>query len=133
MDNQLYVLMRQLFAAVTMLSLLTLGIAVVVGGSSTVWIRGIIVVVIGALLTRFAGQAYRGSRGAYRRMRHMTTIAPIAIVAIVAIPHDGFPAWMKIEQALVGILLATAATMLARSRARRAYRAAGSEPGTLAR
>jgi xanthine/uracil permease len=132
-DNELYVLIRRLFGAVTILSLLTLGIAAVVGGSFTVWVRGIIVLVIGTLLIRFAGRAYNGSRGAYRRMRLMASIAPIAIVAIIAIPHDGFPAWVKVEQALVGILLATAATMLARDRVRRAYRTVDSEPGTLAR
>jgi len=133
MDNQLYALIQRLFAAVVILSLVTLGIAAAVGGSSTVWIRGIVVVVIGALLILFAGRAYRGSRGAYRRMRLMTTVAPVAIVAIIAIPHDGFPAWMKVEQALVGVLLATAATMVRRQRVRRAYLEVDADPRTLAR
>jgi len=133
MDNYTYTLTRRLFAAVVTLSLLTLGIAAVVGGSSTVWIRDIIVVVIGALLIVFASRAHRGSRGAYRRMRLMTTVAPVAIVVIVAIPHDGFPAWMKIEQALVGVLLAAAATMVSRKRVRRAYLDIDADPGSLAR
>jgi hypothetical protein len=133
MDNQLYLLVRRLFAAVVVLSLVALGIAAVVGGSSTVWVRGIIVVVIGALLSVFASRAYRGSRGAYRRMRLMTTAAPIAIVVIVVIPHDGFPAWMKVEQALVGLLLAAAGTMVSREPVRRAYLQSGADRPPLAR
>jgi hypothetical protein len=130
MDNELYALIRRLFIAVVTLSLGALGIAAVAGGSSTVWIRGIIVVLIGALLIALAGRAYRGSRGAYRRMRLMTTVAPIAIVAIIAIPHDGFPAWMKLEQALVGVLLAAAAAMVSRKPVRRAYLEADAESGS---
>jgi hypothetical protein len=133
MDNHAYTFAQRLFAAVVTLSLLTLGIAAVVGGSSAVWIRGVIVVVIGALLIVFARRAHRGSRGAYRRMRLMTTVAPIAIVVIVAIPHDGFPAWMKIEQALVGVLLAAAATIVSRGRVRAAYLDIDADPGSLAR
>jgi hypothetical protein len=120
-----------LFAAVLILSLITLGIAATVGGTSAVWIRGSIVAVIGALLIVFAGRSYRGSRGAYRRMRLMTTVAPVAILVIIAIPHDGFPTWMKIEQALVGILMAAAATMLARKSLRRAHLDA--DPATMPR
>jgi hypothetical protein len=55
-------------------------------------------------------------------MRLMTTIAPVGVAVIVALPHDGFPLWMKIEQAVVGVLLLSAAVMVGRTNVRQAYR-----------
>jgi hypothetical protein len=120
MDNKLYALVRSLFIAVLAISLATLGAAAAVGGNTTVWVRGAIVTAIAAILIALAGCAYGGSRRAYIRMRLMTTIAPVAVAVIVALPHDGFPAWVKAEQVVVGLLLAAAAVMLARTTVRRA-------------
>jgi hypothetical protein len=121
MDNGRYVRVRALFIAVLAISIATLGVAAAIGGNPSVWVRGGIVTAIGAILKVLAGRAYAGSRGAYLRMRLMTTIAPVAVAVIVALPHDGFPAWMKAEQVLVGLLLAAAAVALYRSAVRRAY------------
>ncbi|MEU7164386.1 hypothetical protein AB0A70_07040 [Streptomyces morookaense] len=121
MDNKLYGRVRALFGVVLAVSAATLAVAALVGGSPAVWVRGVIVVVISAVLLLLAGRAFRGSRPAYLRMRLMSTVAPVAIVVIVALPHDGFPVWMEAEQAVVGVLLALAAVMVGRKDARRAY------------
>lgn len=127
MDNELYGRVRALFGAVLVVSLAALGVAALVGGSAAVWVRGIIVVVISAVLIALAGRAFHGSRAAYLRMRLMSTVAPVAIVVIVALPHDGFPVWMKAEQTVVGVLLATAAVMVGRKGVRRAYARTGGQ------
>jgi hypothetical protein len=90
MDNVLYVRVRALFGTVLVISLVTLGLAALVGGNAAVWIRG-------------------------------TIVAAIAIVVIIALPHDGFPVWMKIEQAVVGVLLLAVAIMVGRRAVRQAY------------
>jgi hypothetical protein len=126
MDNELYARLRALFGIVLVLSLATLATAAVIGSNSQVWVRGTIVAVIAVLLLVLARRAHAGSRGAYIRMRVMSTVAPIAVLAIVAIPHDGFPGWMKVEQGVVGALLAAAAVLLGRRSVRAAF--AKSEP-----
>jgi hypothetical protein len=122
MPNHFYTRIRGLFIAVFAISVATLGAAAAVGANTTVWVRGAIVTAIAAILVASARRAFAGSRGAYLRMRLMTAIAPVAVVVIVALPHDGFPAWMKAEQVVVGLLLAGAAVMLNRVAVRRAYR-----------
>jgi hypothetical protein len=117
MDNKVYGRVRALFAAILALSIGALGAAAVLGGGEAVWVRGIIVTVIAAVLILLAKRAFEGSRGAFRRMRIMSVVAPIAIVVIVALPHDGFPIWMKAEQVVVGALFVAVLVTL-----RRAYR-----------
>jgi len=69
-----------------------------------VWIRGTIVAASSVLTLAFAAGAARGSRGAYRRLRVITAVMPVAIVVIIALPGT-FPLWMKLEQAVCGVLL----------------------------
>jgi len=69
-----------------------------------VWIRGTIVAASSVLTLAFAAAAARGSRGAYRRLRVITAVMPVAIVVIIALPGT-FPLWMKLEQAVCGVLL----------------------------
>jgi hypothetical protein len=121
MDKELYAWLRALIGAVLVLSIATLGVAAVIGGSAPVWVRGTIVVAIAILLLAAAKRAFHGSRAAYRRMRVMATVAPVAIVIIVALPHDGCPVWMKVEQAVIGLLLAVVAVLVSRGTVRRAF------------
>ncbi|MFB7011531.1 MULTISPECIES: hypothetical protein [unclassified Streptomyces] len=125
MDNNLYGRVRALFVTVLAISIATLGIAALIGGNAAVWIRSIIVTAIAAVLISLAGKASRGSRAAYLRMRLMSTVAPLAIMIIIALPHDGFPIWMKVEQAVVGVLLLAVAVMVGRKDVRQAYPKAG--------
>ena len=69
-----------------------------------VWIRGTIVAASSVLTLALAAGAARGSRGAYRRLRIITAVMPVAIVVIIALPGT-FPLWMKLEQAVCGVLL----------------------------
>lgn len=128
MDNTRYGRVRALFALALTVSLGALGVAALVGGNQTVWTRGVIVTVIAALLLVLARRARAGSRGAYRRMRFMTVAAPVATAVIVALPHDGFPVWMKAEQAVFGLLLAVAAVVAGRRSVPDSYRGAVGEP-----
>ncbi|MES9511951.1 hypothetical protein ABWJ92_37125 [Streptomyces sp. NPDC000609] len=125
MDNNLYGRVRALFVTVLAISIATLGIAALIGGNAAVWIRSIIVTAIAAVLISLAGKASRGSRAAYLRMRLMSTVAPLAIMIIIALPHDGFPIWMKVDQAVVGVLLLAVAVMVGRKDVRQAYPKAG--------
>ncbi|MFD4763293.1 hypothetical protein ACFWOJ_31920 [Streptomyces sp. NPDC058439] len=125
MDNNLYGRVRALFVTVLAISIATLGIAALIGGNAAVWIRSIIVTAIAAVLISLAGKASRGSRAAYLRMRLMSTVAPLAMMIIIALPHDGFPIWMKVEQAVVGVLLLAVAVMVGRKDVRQAYPKAG--------
>lgn len=135
MDNKTFTQIRTLFGLVLTLSLVTLGITATVNASTAMWVRGGIVTAVAVLLLVFAGRARRGHRGAYRRIRFMTAIAPLGVAAIVAIPHDGFPLWMKAEQAAIGVLLLAAAVLLNRRSVRRAFTptTVGTAQGTLAR
>lgn len=129
MDKKLYGRVQALVASVLTISVGTLVVAALVGANDAVWTRGIIVTVIAALLIALARRAFLGSRGAYRRIRYMTTIAPVATVVIVALPNDGYPAWMKVEQTVVGLLLLAIAISVGRKAVSQAYRAAGESVG----
>jgi O-antigen/teichoic acid export membrane protein len=63
-----------------------------------VWIRTSIVAASAALLMSFV------VRRAYQRLRIVSTIMLVAIAVILAVPGD-FPLWLKVEQAICGLLL----------------------------
>ena len=69
-----------------------------------VWVRGIIVAAAALLMALFVRQTSRGSRRSYLRLRLTSGIMLAAIIVIIALPGD-FPLWMKIEQAVCGVLL----------------------------
>jgi hypothetical protein len=81
--------------------------------NDAVWVRGTIVVLSAAMLFLFATRAAHGSRGAYRRVRVLSAVMVVAIVAIIAVPGP-FPAWMKIDQAVCGVLLLGVALLVNR-------------------
>lgn len=72
--------------------------------TSAVWVRGTIVVASASLTFALTFRAARGSRGAYRRLRLMSGAMVVAIVVIIALPGT-FPFWMKIDQAVCGLVL----------------------------
>jgi O-antigen/teichoic acid export membrane protein len=63
-----------------------------------VWVRTSIVAASAALLMSFV------ARRAYQRLRIVSTIMLVAIAVILAVPGD-FPLWLKVEQAICGLLL----------------------------
>jgi hypothetical protein len=69
-----------------------------------VWIRGSIVVASATLMFVFAVRASGGAPRAFLRVRLISAIMLVAIVVIIALPGT-FPLWMKLEQAVCGLLL----------------------------
>jgi hypothetical protein len=64
-----------------------------------VWVRTCIVASSAALMMSFV------LRNAKKRLRLVSTIMLVAIAVILAVPGD-FPLWLKVEQAVCGLLLA---------------------------
>ena len=87
------------------------------------WVRSIVVVGTALILLSAATLAGRGSRGAFRRLRVISIVTTVAIVVIVALPGT-FPAWLKVEQAVCGVIMLGVA-LLANGRAARARFATG--------
>ncbi|WP_344267967.1 hypothetical protein [Actinomadura napierensis] len=91
--------------------------------NDTVWVRGTIVAVVSVISFALARRTARGSRGAYRRLRIFSAVMVAAVVVIVSIP--GFlPPWMKVEQAVCGLLLLCVVAITAGRRMRALFAAA---------
>lgn len=108
-NRKVFSLARALLFGYLAVSVLTLGAIVLLRNDASVvnpavWIRGTIVAASSVLSLALAAGAARGSRGAYRRLRIITAVMPVAIVVIIALPGT-FPLWMKVEQAVCGLLL----------------------------
>jgi hypothetical protein len=72
--------------------------------NDAVWTRGTIVAATSLLLLSFAVRAARGSRKAFLRMRITSAAMVVAIAVIISLPGT-FPVWLKIEQAVCGLIL----------------------------
>lgn len=70
----------------------------------SVWIRGTIVAATSLLMFGFAVRTAKGSGRAFLRLRLVSAIMVVAIVVIIVLPGT-FPTWMKIEQAVCGLIL----------------------------
>ena len=94
--------------------------------NSAVWTRGVIVLVTAALMLLFATRASQGSRRAYRRLRIISIVTVVAIAAIIASPGP-FPAWLKVEQGVCGLIMAGIAVLANGSHLRALFATAGQE------
>jgi hypothetical protein len=108
------------------LSLLTLVAIVLLRGdphavTPAVWVRGTIVAGTALLTFAFARAAARGSRRALLRLRITSAVMLVAIVVIVALP-GAFPVWLRIEQAVCGLLLLGVVVLVNSRRARASVR-----------
>jgi len=72
--------------------------------NSAVWTRGSIVAGTSLLMLSFTIRAARGARMAYLRLRIASAIMLVAIAVIISLPGS-FPVWMKVEQAVCGLIL----------------------------
>jgi hypothetical protein len=119
--------MKLLTGGYLALSWLTLGAAYLLRGhhsmvNGNVWVRGGIVALASVLSFALARRAARGSRGAFRRLRILSAVMVVAIAVIVSLP--GFlPPWMRIEQAVCGLLLLGVVLITARGRMRALFAA----------
>ena len=75
-------------------------------------VRGIIVAATSFLTLAFARRAARGQARALLRLRIVVAIVLVAIVAVLLFVQ--LPAWMVVEQAACGILLAAVAAIVFR-------------------
>lgn len=106
------VLSVSVFAVVSAGMLVALIVATAAGNriDAAVWVRCSIVSASSVLLLAFAARAARGSRSAWARLRIIAPVMFVAIVVIVSIP--GFmPGWVRIEQAVCGMVLLPAAVL----------------------
>ncbi|GAB3390975.1 hypothetical protein GCM10027568_15820 [Humibacter soli] len=94
-------------AMIAFLGVLT---AVGVGADIAVWIRCSLVFGSAIVLLLFTIGAARGSRSAWIRLRIVSPIVVVAVIVIVSIP--GFlPDWVRVEQAVCGLLVLPVAIM----------------------
>jgi hypothetical protein len=110
------------------ISVLTLGAIILFRDNpaivnTAVWIRGTIVVASAAVLFLSARRASSGAPRAFLRVRLISAIMLVAIVVIIALPGT-FPLWMKLEQAVCGLLLLVV-VILVNGRRLRSFFAAG--------
>lgn len=101
------------FAAVSAVMIVFLAIASAtgIGFESAIWIRCSLVLASALVVLAIASSASRGSRGAWVRLRIISPVIVVAVVVIVSIP--GFlPDWVRIEQAVCGLLLLPVAILV---------------------
>ena len=85
--------------------------------TDAVWVRAVLVVASSLLTFAFARSAARGSKKGLLRLRIVAAVMLVAIVVIVALPGL-FPMWLRIEQAVCGLLLLGVTVLVNGRRAR---------------
>lgn len=90
------------------LCVLTLGAVVLLRDTAavtdTVWVRGAILAVVSVATMLVAVRAVRDAGRALLRLRIIAVVQVVAIAVFVALP-GALPAWMRVEQAVCGIVL----------------------------
>jgi hypothetical protein len=79
-----------------------------------VWIRAVGVLVLALLCLRWAVQLRRGSRSAYRRLLWVSIAGSLGIAALALLPNTPYPLWVRVEQAVQGLVLLALAWTLSR-------------------
>lgn len=72
--------------------------------TAAVWVRTPLVTASAAVLLLFARRAAAGHRASFRRLRVISMVVLAAIVVVVAWP-GAFPAWLRVEQAVCGVVM----------------------------
>ena len=72
--------------------------------TTSVWVRTPLVAASAAVLLLLARRAAGGHRGSFRRLRIISMVVLAAIVGVVAWP-GAFPVWLRVEQAVCGLLM----------------------------
>ncbi|MDR2323549.1 MAG: hypothetical protein LBE60_18115 [Microbacterium sp.] len=106
-------LLSAAFVAVSAAMIAYLGVASAagIGFDTAIWIRCSLVLASAIVVLAIAVSAARGSRGAWVRLRIVSPIIVTAVVVIVSIP--GFlPDWVRLEQAVCGLLLLPVAILV---------------------
>jgi hypothetical protein len=91
--------------------------------NTVVWIRAAGVLVLALMSLRWVAQFARGSRSAYRRLVWISVAGSVGIAALALLPDSPYPAWVRAEQAVQGLVLVALAFTLLRPKVRRTLRA----------
>lgn len=86
-----------------------------------VWIRCAVVVLIAAVINVLVARAERGHRRAYRVLRVFAYLESLGFV-VVALVVPGYPPWLRITQAVIGVFAVGTALATSDGRLRRAFR-----------
>lgn len=90
------------------------------GGVIGVWIRCAVVVLIAAVITVLLARAERGHRRAYRVLRVFAYLESLGfLVAALIVP--GYPPWLRIAQAVIGVFAVGTAVSTTDVRLRRTF------------
>jgi hypothetical protein len=96
--------------------------AVGIGVDTAIWVRCSIVLGSSIVLLVFGIGAARGSRNALLRLRIVAPVVVAAVIVIVSIP--GFlPGWVRVEQAVCGLIVLPVAIIANLPRTRALFRA----------
>lgn len=79
-----------------------------------VWIRAAGVLVLSLLCVRWAARLRDGSRSAYRRLLWVSVAGSLGIAALALLPGTPYPVWVRVEQAVQGVVLLALAWTLTR-------------------
>lgn len=85
-----------------------------------VWIRCAVVVLIAAVITVLVARAERGHRRAYRVLRVFAYLESLGFI-VVALVVPGYPPWLRITQAVIGVFAVGTALATSDGRLRRAF------------
>ena len=88
--------------------------------NSTVWTRAFLVLLASLLAMSYTNRASRGFARAYRNLRLLSACSVVAVVVLVALPGL-LPGWMRLEQALCGLLLLGVVVSINSSKVRALY------------
>jgi peptidoglycan/LPS O-acetylase OafA/YrhL len=106
--NRLHTVVRLLLAFLA-LSVLTVAAVVLLADHPSLvtpaaWVRAPLVAFSALVLWLIARRAAAGHAGSYRRLRIISIAVLVAIVVIVSLPGL-LPGWLRIEQAVCGLLM----------------------------
>ncbi|MEU8323541.1 hypothetical protein AB0C33_34690 [Nonomuraea sp. NPDC048881] len=101
-----------LFGAVGVIVLGVVAVMAFTGGEASgfMWVRGVVLVAMAALIHRMTVRAAEGSYKAFDRVRTLSTVMPIAIIGVDLIPGL-CPAWYAVLQGLSALALAGVAVI----------------------
>ncbi len=92
-----------------------LAAAFVLGKSAppAVWVRSTIILIVGLFMLLCGLRMRRGRRWAYVRAKWIAILGTIGFLGVAALPGP-FPAWMRAEQGVQGLVFLALAWMLTR-------------------
>lgn len=98
--------------------------------TTAVWVRTPLVAASAAVLLLFARRAAAGNRSSFRRLRIISMVVLAAIIGVVAWP-GAFPVWLRVEQAVCGVIMLSVVALTNRRVVRSSMEAGSGERATI--